>query len=115
MYPGKKNAVPFKIDCRFVHDYNGQEYDLGAGELSKHDPGDDKLFGDEGKLIREGKEVVDGLAYTLCGSLSDQEFKGWLLQLNGTCDRISSFFTSSVDIGLYCFNNSKKNPFRAQW
>ncbi|KAG2211113.1 hypothetical protein INT45_009765 [Circinella minor] len=83
MYPDKKNTVSFKIDCRFVYDYNGQEYDLGVGELSKQNPGDDKLFGDEGKLIREGKEVVDGLASTLCGRSSDQEFKGWLLQLNG--------------------------------
>ena len=93
----KRKLFHFKIDCRFVHDYNGQEYDLGAGELSKHDPGDDKLFRDEGKLIREGKEVVDGLAYTLCGSSSDQEFIGWLLQLNGTCDAAFLLFFS-----LFC-------------
>ncbi|KAI7855370.1 hypothetical protein BDC45DRAFT_605022 [Circinella umbellata] len=71
-YPDKKNTVSFKIDCRFMYDYNGQEYDLGVGELSKQNPGDDKLFGDKGKFLREGKEVIDGLTSTLYGRHNDE-------------------------------------------
>ncbi|KAI9264225.1 hypothetical protein BDA99DRAFT_536948 [Phascolomyces articulosus] len=82
-FPTCIQTIRALFDCRFVYDYNSQEYDLGAGKLSKQDPCDDNLFRDEEKLVREGKEILDSLASTLCGAPSDQEFKWWLLQLNG--------------------------------
>ncbi|KAG0183833.1 hypothetical protein DFQ28_000804, partial [Apophysomyces sp. BC1034] len=49
----------FKIDFRFIFDANGAEYDVGAGEAARSNSDVGKMHKDLGKLLREGKDVVD--------------------------------------------------------
>ena len=56
-YDEKGHVIAFKIDIRFVVEYKSVEYNVGAGELAKFSPDNIKLFGDECKLVREGKEL----------------------------------------------------------
>lgn len=75
--------MSFKIDMRFIFDHGDKEYDVATGELSKIFLDDQKLFSDEGKLVREGKEVLDGLLFSIVGKKADCEVGGWILQLSG--------------------------------
>lgn len=50
----------FKIDFRFIFDVNDVEYDVGAGEAARGASECDKMHKDLGKLLREGKDIVDG-------------------------------------------------------
>ena len=73
----------FKIDLRFVGDKNGTTYDLGAAECGK-DGSESKLLLDEGKLVREGKDVVDCLLETLHES-NHKHVMSWHVQIDGEC------------------------------
>ncbi|KAI8328744.1 hypothetical protein BC941DRAFT_363560, partial [Chlamydoabsidia padenii] len=50
----------FKIDLRFIFDVAKHEYGVGAGEMI-NDSSQGKLHNDLGKLVREGKDVLDGI------------------------------------------------------
>ncbi|KAG2223270.1 hypothetical protein INT45_006996 [Circinella minor] len=89
-YNEKGHVIAFKIDIRFVVEYKSVEYDVGAGELAKFFPDDIKLFGDECKLIREGKEVVDTLVNIYNGESSDRDPVGYVIQMNGPNAEIAS-------------------------
>lgn len=64
-------------------DYKDTEYDVGAGELAKFFPDNIKLFGDECKLMREGKEIVDALVHIYNGEYTGCNPVGCVIQMNG--------------------------------
>ena len=64
-------------------DFKDNEYDVAAGELAKIFPNDVKLFGDECKLVHEGKDIVDGLVNVYNGESAGNDTIGWILQLTG--------------------------------
>lgn len=67
-----------KIDFRFIVDLDEREVDVGAGEAARENATDSKIYEDEVKLVREGKDVIDHLlentvevpAEDLVGSIS---------------------------------------------
>lgn len=60
LYPESKYVRGFKIDIRFVVDVGEKEVDLAAAEIAK-DESKYKTIMDQGKLVREGKDIVDNL------------------------------------------------------
>ena len=102
-YNQEGNAIAFKIGIRFVVDYKNIEYDVGAGELAKFFPDNVKLFGDECKLTREGKEIVDGLVNIYNGECARCNPIGCVIQMNGMLMGLLFFFcsTSCPLIGHY--------------
>lgn len=68
-----------KIDLRFILDIGSVEVNLGAAECARPSPSARKLFDDEGKLVKEGKDVVDGIINRLhevpINSIEGQSFK----------------------------------------
>lgn len=97
LYPDCKYVKGFKIDIRFVVDVDGKEIDLAAAEVAKDDS-KKKTISDQGKLTREGKDVVDNLVDIL--SNSDQKSRQtYLFQIaSNTC------IISTLDLacnGLY--------------
>ncbi|KAI9274295.1 hypothetical protein BDA99DRAFT_234417 [Phascolomyces articulosus] len=60
LYLNQKNIVGFKIDGRLLVDGTKQEYDNLPIEVAK-DEEDKKIINDMGKLIREGKDILDQL------------------------------------------------------
>lgn len=56
-----KNLLGFKVDLRFIYDFEDQEYDLCNLECSREDANDQKIYHDHSKLIREGKTNVISL------------------------------------------------------
>ena len=60
LYPNQKNIVGFKVDCRLLVDITNEEHDIIPIEVAKDDE-DKKIINDMGKLIREGKDVLDQL------------------------------------------------------
>ncbi|KAI7847203.1 hypothetical protein BDC45DRAFT_24180 [Circinella umbellata] len=60
LYSEQKNITRFKIDCRLLVDITNEEYDIIPIEVAKDDE-DKKIINDMGKLIREGKDVLDNL------------------------------------------------------
>lgn len=71
-----------KIDFRFVVDVNEREIDVGAGEAASEVCTEEKIIHDEGKLVREGKDVVDGLIQ-YCIDFSIDDLMGMVLQTSG--------------------------------
>lgn len=72
-----------KIDMRFVVDLDTHlEVDVGAAECAKPCPPDSKIFGDEGKLVKEGKDVVDGVVNRL-HEVPIANIEGQILQIAG--------------------------------
>lgn len=57
-YNEARNVIGFKIDIRIIFNYNGSSHDLVNGEAAFHSA-DDKTVQDEGKLVREGKDMQD--------------------------------------------------------
>ncbi|GAA5798932.1 hypothetical protein HPULCUR_004340 [Helicostylum pulchrum] len=57
LYSGEEHVISFKIDIRFLVDYNMKECDVACEKVAKHD-GEKKIIGDEGKLCREAKDIV---------------------------------------------------------
>ncbi|KAI9493825.1 hypothetical protein BDB00DRAFT_356739 [Zychaea mexicana] len=81
LYDESNDVKGFKIDIRYVVDKNGKTYDLGAAELGK-DGASCKIIQDEGKLTREGKDVVDSLLKTLHES-NHRHVLSWIIQIDG--------------------------------
>ncbi|RCH87205.1 hypothetical protein CU098_004035, partial [Rhizopus stolonifer] len=59
-----KNLLGFKVDLRFIYDFEDQEYDLCNLECSREDANDQKIYHDHSKLIREEKTNVISLFNT---------------------------------------------------
>ncbi|KAL9553412.1 hypothetical protein MBANPS3_003297 [Mucor bainieri] len=97
MYTGKDNIIAFKIDIRFVVDHNGTEIDVASGEVAKHD-GNKKVIDDEGKLCREGKDIVDNLLNMVSFQKSNS-CVGWTIQIAGSSCLIASVHLA--ENGLY--------------
>ncbi|CAO3642147.1 unnamed protein product [Cunninghamella blakesleeana] len=92
------NIHGFKVDLRFVFDGDDDEYDLAAGEVAKNN-NDDKICKDHGKLLREGKDALDGLIKIF---LNDHDLKfasSWIIQISGLHGQISSIHLA--ESGLY--------------
>ncbi|KAG2229761.1 hypothetical protein INT48_004765 [Thamnidium elegans] len=60
LYDGAEKVAGFKVDFRIILDADNNEYDVGAGEAAR-DNANTKLHHDLGKLLREGKDVLDCL------------------------------------------------------
>ncbi|KAF1796071.1 hypothetical protein FB192DRAFT_1257802, partial [Mucor lusitanicus] len=66
----------------FVVDDNGAEVDIATGEVAKNDSSK-KAIDDEGKLCREGKDIVDNLLNIV--SFKKAELcVGWTIQIAGS-------------------------------
>ncbi|GAA5815771.1 hypothetical protein MFLAVUS_009286 [Mucor flavus] len=50
-----KHLIGFKVDLRFIYDFEDKEFDLCDLECSLEDADDEKTYHDHSKLIREGK------------------------------------------------------------
>ena len=83
LYPNRKYIKGFKIDIRFVMDVDGKEIDLAAARVAKDDS-KNKTMLDEGKLTREGKDIVDNLVDIL--SNINLKFRRAYLTLDLACN-----------------------------
>lgn len=92
-YADADNVIAFKFNIRFVYDMEDEEYDLGAAEIARMPPDDDKIIRDQGKLVREGKETVDMITRALCGSNANAAIASCIMPFCGipvTMSRIRS-------------------------
>ncbi|KAG1148352.1 hypothetical protein G6F37_005760 [Rhizopus arrhizus] len=88
-YESSKSAKGFKIDLRFIYDTEEDEYDVGAGEAAKTN-NDDKLLQDLGKVIRESKDVLDGLLNIVMEDSIAKSLSAWFVQICGLQGEIAS-------------------------
>lgn len=56
-----KNLLGFKVDLRFIYDFEDEEYDMCSLEFSHEDTNDEKTYHDHSKLICEGETNVISL------------------------------------------------------
>lgn len=68
MYNDSKSVIAFKIDIRIVYQRNGIAYDLVNAEAARHE-GNSKIVQNEGKLIREGKDMINHFIENHCDSI----------------------------------------------
>ncbi|KAI8082519.1 uncharacterized protein B0P05DRAFT_445074, partial [Gilbertella persicaria] len=81
----------------FLVDVNGNEVDLAAAKIAKDD-NKNKTISDEGKLTREGKDIVDNLVSVL-SDIDLKSRRAYLFQI--TCN---TCIVSTLDLacnGLY--------------
>ncbi|KAI7873350.1 uncharacterized protein EV154DRAFT_430905, partial [Mucor mucedo] len=98
-YVNTKHVKAFKIDIRFVYDFNGNEYDVGAGEAAKEAVDEAKILNDESKLLREGKDVLDRILHTVIPDDDAKNAIGHTIQIKGLCAQVISVYLNSN--GLY--------------
>ncbi|ORX49897.1 hypothetical protein DM01DRAFT_1394088 [Hesseltinella vesiculosa] len=91
-------ALAFKIDARFVYHGDNLDVDLGAVEAAK-DNECSKGHHDLGKLMREGKDVLDGLFFSMVGDDDVDKLSAWVIQLFGTQGQLASIHQTKK--GLY--------------
>jgi hypothetical protein len=72
----------FKVDVRFIFDRSGREYDVASLEAAR-DSQEAKAHGDLGKLVREGKDVLDGLITATIEDDACHNLKSWIIQMSG--------------------------------
>lgn len=77
------------IDLRFIINIGSREIDVRAGEVAKGIE-DEKVLSDESDLLREGKDVQDGLTIIALGDKSSKECLGMVLQLSAVQGEVSS-------------------------
>lgn len=79
-----KRIISFKIDIRFRYHchHHRQVIDIGTAEAAKNN-NDDKVTVDLGKLLREGKDVLDRLLMTTLEAQVASELKGFMIQSTG--------------------------------
>lgn len=97
-YVEVKNIKAFKIDIRFLYDFNGNEYDVGAGEVSREVIDEAKVLHDKSMLLREGKDVLDGLLNTVIPEDDAKNAIGLTIQIKGLCAPVISVFLTSTGI-----------------
>lgn len=92
------SAIAFKIDLRFIYDHGGgPSYDVGAMEAAKNND-DDKASHDLGKLIREGKDILDQM-FDVIGQVETHNLSAWVLRIYGLHGDLSSIHITAD--GLY--------------
>ncbi|KAG2205539.1 hypothetical protein INT47_005914 [Mucor saturninus] len=79
-YPEAKSLRGFKIDIRLVVEVEDGENDVAVGECAKNND-DNKAINDNGKLLRECKDNIDGLVYNLRNA--DDEVMSYMIQITG--------------------------------
>ena len=89
----------FKIDFRFVFDVNDVEYDVGAGEAARGVSDCDKMHKDLGKLLREGKDIVDGNLNNVFDPSTVRIAGAPIIQISGLVAEFSTVHLA--DNGLY--------------
>ena len=77
---------------RIICIYFGYSFDLVNGEAASHS-GDSKVIGDEGKLTREGKDMIDSYIKNNCSTIFP-----FLLQFIGSSIDISSIHLTNKGI-----------------
>ncbi|KAL1925945.1 hypothetical protein VTP01DRAFT_7223 [Rhizomucor pusillus] len=90
MYADNKNVYGFEVDIRFVYDQQEHETDVASGEIAKDTTSVDKLFMDEGKLIREGKDILDDMLRNAIEEYAHERLACWMIQIAGLVGQISS-------------------------
>ncbi|KAG2192308.1 hypothetical protein INT47_006424 [Mucor saturninus] len=98
-YVHTKHVKAFKIDIRFIYDFNGNEYDVGAGEAAKEAVDETKILNDKSKLLREGKDVLDLMLHTVIPEDDAKKAIGHTIQIKGLCAHVISVYLNSN--GLY--------------
>ncbi|KAF7720694.1 hypothetical protein EC973_006480 [Apophysomyces ossiformis] len=93
-----ERAISFKIDIRFLFDENNEHYDVGAAEAAKNNDRI-KILNDLGKLLREGKDILDGLYHVILDDKVVDSSSAWIIQLYGLQGQISSVHLTNW--GLY--------------
>ncbi|CEG69827.1 hypothetical protein RMATCC62417_05831 [Rhizopus microsporus] len=101
LYKESDHIIGFKVDLRFILDLEHEEIDIGCGEGCLEAASDDKLRGDTGKLLREGKEMEMSVREILLNDDDDAKSKIWLLQITGTT---CHFFTIQATNHHYHIN-----------
>ncbi|KAI9006707.1 hypothetical protein CLU79DRAFT_879225, partial [Phycomyces nitens] len=96
LYPKTKHIHGFKIDIRLVVDIDKEELDLAIGECAKR-ISDSKSIKDEGKLLREAKDALDGIIQYTCKY--DCRLMIYFIQITGTHCSLST--TEFARNGLY--------------
>lgn len=82
LYSEAQQVIGFKIDIRILYDFEDQEIDLCAGEISKGTSNNAKVWHDDSKVIREGKDILNQL-YDLCGNRKNNDLYSWSIQISG--------------------------------
>ncbi|KAI7852316.1 hypothetical protein BDC45DRAFT_537539 [Circinella umbellata] len=98
-YVNMKNIKAFKIDIQFLYDLNGNEYDVSAGEGAREAIDEAKILHDKSKLLREGKDVLDGILSTVIHEDNAKNVIGHAIQIKGLCAQVISIYL--VSTGLY--------------
>ncbi|KAI8066915.1 hypothetical protein BC940DRAFT_59722 [Gongronella butleri] len=70
-------------------------------EAARRYDDDQKLSHDHGKLLREGKDIVDQLLNNVVDSEAAERIKGFVFQLIGTQGAITSLHLDDEEEGLY--------------
>lgn len=91
-YVNEKHIKAFKVDIRFFYDFNGNEYDVGAGEAAKEAIDEAKILSDKSKLLREGKDVLDRMLNTVIPEDDAKKTIGHPIQIKGLCAQVISVY-----------------------
>jgi hypothetical protein len=95
-----------KMDMRFVVDIAGKEIDIGAGEASSAVCAKTKIDRDEGKLVREIKDILDGLIH-YCIDFSIDGLRAMVLQTSGILLNEGAFMTILLAVYFMCIRLEK--------
>jgi hypothetical protein len=87
--------IGFKVDIRFLHDYDDQEYDLCNIEFCLLNEDDEKVQGDKGKLAREGKFNTSSIYQVVEDKSSTSS---WVIQASGHCATFSTIVYASKNL-----------------
>lgn len=80
-YPEARSVHGFKIDIRLIVEVEEEENDVAVGECTKNND-DNKAISDNGKLLRECKDTIDGLVYNLRNV--DDEVMSYMIQITAS-------------------------------
>ncbi|KAI8378914.1 hypothetical protein BD560DRAFT_307476, partial [Blakeslea trispora] len=90
-YPDANDIRGFKTDIRFLVDVGRKEIDVAVAEVAKDD-NKNKTISDQGKLSREGKDIIDNLV-----DISDVKIiksrRAFLFQITG-----SEYIVSNISL-----------------
>ncbi|KAI9321864.1 hypothetical protein BX666DRAFT_2023947 [Dichotomocladium elegans] len=86
------HATAFKIDIRFVHNcpHTSRMIDIAAAEAALDGSANDKIIKDNAKLLREGKDILDGLLNISLEQHAANAMMGIVIQLDGFQGAVSS-------------------------
>ena len=90
VYQNKSNIIGFKIDIRLVYDGQEHQLDVSAGEIAKNTAAEKKVFMDQGKLLRESKDILDYLIQNASDENAHEKLSCFMIQIAGTSVVIAS-------------------------